>query len=324
MTKPLQDGWIEWTGEGEPPTGPVEVRLRYGEEFEATKLGVSIDWTHIEAYQQNDIVAYRRLVDIVPQTLVAWLQSWWQISEAERADRRKTFGPDVAHLLRGVADMIEEPSLATPAKYGCHCDIETMDDGFEPDACVLDYGDIDDCVYAAKLHAVGKGKTDCKYWKPITMHKSIHQPNSAAPSVGETPRTDDYYAELRSWVEYCKRYPNMPPEQADQCPLDCDEEEFAKRLERELAATNQRIEELELQARDAMESILVVANEVIAARAETWEKAAKLVSDLPVNKNRCDELQLTSQAWVEALEYAERELRAEAEKEKAGRKGGGG
>lgn len=42
--------------------------------------------------------------------LVAWLQSWWTRDEVWRAAQRKLYGPDVAHLLRGVADMIEAPS----------------------------------------------------------------------------------------------------------------------------------------------------------------------------------------------------------------------
>jgi hypothetical protein len=56
-------------------------------------------------------------------------------------------------------------------RYGCHCDIETMPEGFEPDECVLDRGKVDDCVYAVKLLKEGKGKTDCEYWKPIVLKR---------------------------------------------------------------------------------------------------------------------------------------------------------
>ena len=62
--------------------------------------------------------------------------------------------------------------------------------------------------------------------------------------------------------------------------------------------------------------IAMLTVDLSAARAETWEKAAKLVHDLPANKARCTVLQLTKPAWEEALEAAEIALRAEAEKEK--------
>lgn len=52
-------------------------------------------------------------------------------------------------------------------RYGCHCDIESMGDGFEPDDCVFDNGDICNCVYATKLEREGKSRDDCEYWKPI-------------------------------------------------------------------------------------------------------------------------------------------------------------
>ena len=45
-------------------------------------------------------------------------------------------------------------------KFGCHCD---LDPGMEPDACVLDEGRPDDCIYAARL----KRKEDCEYWREI-------------------------------------------------------------------------------------------------------------------------------------------------------------
>lgn len=45
-------------------------------------------------------------------------------------------------------------------------------------------------------------------------------------------------------------------------------------------------------------------------RREVLEEAERHVSDLPVNKLRCSELQLTEQAWEEALEFAAREIRS--------------
>ena len=50
-------------------------------------------------------------------------------------------------------------------KYGCHCDLEP---GQQPDGCMLDGGDYEDCIYAKK----GMKKEDCKHWKPIEAVKS--------------------------------------------------------------------------------------------------------------------------------------------------------
>lgn len=47
-------------------------------------------------------------------------------------------------------------------KYGCHIDLE---ENMEPDNCVIDSGDFDDCVHARK----GMKKEDCKYWKKIEI-----------------------------------------------------------------------------------------------------------------------------------------------------------
>jgi len=61
---------------------------------------------------------------------------------------------------------------ATPpstARYGCHCDVETMPDDFVPDGCVFDSGDVEDCTYAMHLQREGKGRNDCAYWKPIAL-----------------------------------------------------------------------------------------------------------------------------------------------------------
>lgn len=49
------------------------------------------------------------------------------------------------------------------ALYGCHVDLE---DGMEPDGCVLDQGMPELCVVAQRLHDSGKCKTDCQYWRP--------------------------------------------------------------------------------------------------------------------------------------------------------------
>lgn len=62
----------------------------------------------------------------------------------------------------GLEDAKKPPQAAE--KYGCHCDLE---DGMEPDGCVLDYGKPEDCVYA-RLRG---SKDKCEYWKPIKFHK---------------------------------------------------------------------------------------------------------------------------------------------------------
>ena len=49
-------------------------------------------------------------------------------------------------------------------KYGCHCDIESMPEDFEPDFCVIDTGEYHLCIYAKP----GKQKEDCEYWREFT------------------------------------------------------------------------------------------------------------------------------------------------------------
>ena len=38
--------------------------------------------------------------------IIKWCKRWWQ-DDAWREEQKKTYGCDTAHLLRGVADMIE-------------------------------------------------------------------------------------------------------------------------------------------------------------------------------------------------------------------------
>lgn len=45
-------------------------------------------------------------------------------------------------------------------KYGCHCDLE---EGMEPDGCVINEGKISDCIYAKK----DMRPEHCSYWRPI-------------------------------------------------------------------------------------------------------------------------------------------------------------
>lgn len=50
-------------------------------------------------------------------------------------------------------------------KYGCHCD---LDDGMEPDVCVIDTNERHNCVYATRIDV----KEQCKYWTIITTDQS--------------------------------------------------------------------------------------------------------------------------------------------------------
>lgn len=54
--------------------------------------------------------------------------------------------------------------LGSDAKWGCHCDIE---EGHEPDGCVLDEGRPQDCVHARSADA----KSRCEYWQPIAFKR---------------------------------------------------------------------------------------------------------------------------------------------------------
>jgi hypothetical protein len=59
-------------------------------------------------------------------------------------------------------------ALAQPVPHGCHVDLE---EGMDPDGCVLDEGRPSNCIYARCLVREGKGKTDCEYWQPIEVKR---------------------------------------------------------------------------------------------------------------------------------------------------------
>lgn len=83
---------------------------------------------------------------------------------------------DVRESLLDIIASVPEP--AELVKYGCHCDIENTVSG-EPDECVFDNGDIEDCVYATQLQREDKGKLQCKYWKPVSRPEPA-EPEQAA------------------------------------------------------------------------------------------------------------------------------------------------
>jgi hypothetical protein len=64
---------------------------------------------------------------------------------------------DLAALIAAIPD---------PAPHGCYCEIESTVSG-EPDVCVFDNGDVEDCIFAIGLQREGKGKLQCEYWRPI-------------------------------------------------------------------------------------------------------------------------------------------------------------
>ena len=45
-----------------------------------------------------------------PEQIVKWCQKWWQ-NDDWRKEQMKVYACDVAHLLRGVADMIEQTDI---------------------------------------------------------------------------------------------------------------------------------------------------------------------------------------------------------------------
>ena len=55
----------------------------------------------------------------------------------------------------------QQATLGPPSiRHGCHCD---LDEGAEPDGCVIDEGLHEHCVHAR----VGMRKEQCEHWQPI-------------------------------------------------------------------------------------------------------------------------------------------------------------
>lgn len=53
----------------------------------------------------------------------------------------------------------------TGKAYGCHCDLE---EGMEPDGCVIDINERHNCIHAAHIDV----KEQCKYWTIIASDQS--------------------------------------------------------------------------------------------------------------------------------------------------------
>ena len=61
---------------------------------------------------------------------------------------------DAADAVKQMATKLDQ------VKYGCHVEICQ---GVEPDECVIDTGDFDDCIYAKE----GMRKEQCCYWRVV-------------------------------------------------------------------------------------------------------------------------------------------------------------
>lgn len=61
---------------------------------------------------------------------------------------------NAANLITSMYDMKDR------YEYGCHCDLE---DGMEPDKCVIDISVRTDCLFAQKIEK----KENCPYWRVI-------------------------------------------------------------------------------------------------------------------------------------------------------------
>jgi len=96
------------------------------------------------------------------------------------------------------------PTETVAVKYGCHCDIENMPDGFEPDGCVIDDNMPEICVYAHKLLAEGKGKIDCEYWRPIG--KQHAEPVAVVPDGEMLNRGADELREALQMLSHGRSY----------------------------------------------------------------------------------------------------------------------
>lgn len=51
-------------------------------------------------------------------------------------------------------------------RYGCHCD---LDEGMEPDGCVIDAGERHNCIYAKDIEV----KEQCEYWRIIATDSDM-------------------------------------------------------------------------------------------------------------------------------------------------------
>jgi hypothetical protein len=96
-------------------------------------------------------------------------------------------------LLQRTRTAIAQPEPCSDIPKNCQLDDEP---GLYPSPCVFDDPEecIDNCVYACKLQASGKPKTDCKYYS-----LSLAQPEQPVAVSERLPGPEDCDAEGRCW-----------------------------------------------------------------------------------------------------------------------------
>lgn len=68
-------------------------------------------------------------------------------------------------------------SKREPGKvYGCHCDLE---EGMEPDGCVIDSGERHNCIYAKDISV----KEQCNHWRVIAIDAAMQEGNQCTPQT---------------------------------------------------------------------------------------------------------------------------------------------
>jgi hypothetical protein len=99
--------------------------------------------------------------DSVPEyTEWRWRKMHPEAEWHSRAEMRESARAAIAAVREHEA--AQEAARIAAGPWGCHCDIESMDEGFQPDGCVIDDGRPQDCIYS---HC--GDKTKCEYWRPI-------------------------------------------------------------------------------------------------------------------------------------------------------------
>lgn len=96
------------------------------------------------------------------QDLPSWPQSQESLASqmgflVQVANRLGLF--DAADAVKQLTTRLDE------VRYGCHVDLF---DGAEPDGCVIDEGNLHDCIHAKE----GMRKEQCEYWRIVKPLRS--------------------------------------------------------------------------------------------------------------------------------------------------------
>lgn len=131
---------------------------------------------------------------------------------------------------------LEQQAQAQPV-YRCHVDLE---DGMEPDDCVLDSGRRDDCFYA-RLHG-DRAREHCGEWKPIQIAK--HPPQPRRMGGASVDEIDVLYGELREQKQRDEALLRQALEFCEFAWRDVRMNDYAfERLEQTIAALRERLGE---------------------------------------------------------------------------------